>query len=323
MYIDKIKMLKIVIVIILLLVVAILLSKAPVASNPGNNDSGGGRGPRPTPILTQTTGQIEHVIFVAFENHGYNAVTSSGPYFKYLAQTYGVVTNFEDLKHAGFCSNTHSLPNYMAITSGTTLWNGQDKCGTDTASWETDNSNNIFNLAASAGLSWGSWAEGFNGSYNPASSSCGSGCIVRHIPTLFYSNNNNLKDYSDWETRYLKGNEVPPNFSFITPNGCDSAHDCKVSVSDNWLANTFNLPVLLQKSWASNTVFIIWFDESESEHTGYLVFVSPNSIGRQHTGVVNTYHLLTTMEWLLGLGNTGNNDNPAIYPPMKDLFGFG
>jgi hypothetical protein len=208
----------------------------------------------------------------------------------------------------------------MAITSGTALWNGQDKCGTDAASWGTDNSNNIFNLAANAGLSWGSWAEGFNGNYNPTTS-CGPGCITRHVPALFYPSNDNLKDYSDWDTRYLKGNEVPPSFSFITPNGCDSAHDCGVSVSDSWLKNTFNLPALLQKSWASNTVFIIWFDESESEPTGYLVFVSPQSIGKQHTGVVNPYHILTTMEWSLRLGNTGNNDNPVTYPPMTDLFG--
>ncbi len=257
-----------------------------------------------------------HVIFIAFENHGYNAVTSN-PYFDYLAQTYGVVTNYRDLKHAGFCSNTHSLPNYMAITSGSALWNGVDKCGTDSATWGTDGSNNIFTLVSSAGLTYGSWAE------NAPNGNCvsGSGCITRHVPALFYTIGNNLKDYSDWDSRILKGSDTPPSFSFITPNGCDSAHDCSVSSADTWLKNTFNLPALLQKPWASNSVFILWFDESESEPYGYLVFVCPSCQGTKHTAVSNNYNLMTTIEWALGTGNTGNNDNPTKYPPMTDLFG--
>ena len=266
-------------------------------------------------------GNISHVIFVAFENNGFNTVMNNGPYFNYLANNYGVVTDYKDLQHAEFCSKTVSLPNYMAITSGSSSWNGVDKCNTDSASWTTDNSKNIFSLVQSAGLGYGSWTEGFDGNYNPKESSCGPNCAVRHVPALFYSiPNDNLKDYSDWDTRYLKGNEIPPNFSFITPNLCNDAHDCDISIADNWLKNTFNLPTLLQKPWTQNSVFIIWFDESESESNGYLVFVSPLTQGRQHTATANPYNLITTIEWLLGLGNTGNNDDPSKYYPMTDLF---
>ena len=266
---------------------------------------------------------IRHVIFVAFENNGFNAVTGKGSYFNYLAKSYGVVTNYKDLINIGFCSeSTKSLPNYMAITSGSTSWNGDDKCGTDSASWTKDNSKNIFSLVQDAGLTYGSWAEGFDGNYNPTKTSCGSDCVVRHVPALFYSSpNNNLKDYTDWDARYLNGNEVPPNFSFITPNMCNDAHDCSISDADNWIKNTFNLPALLQKSWARNSVFIIWFDESENEPNGYLVFVSPLTKGKIHNTVANPYNLMTTIEWTLGLGNTGNNDDSSRYPPMTDLFG--
>ena len=264
---------------------------------------------------------ISHVIFVAFENKGFKA-TNNGNYFNYLANNYGVVTDYKDLLHAGFCSETKSLPNYMAITSGSSSWNGVDKCDIDSAIWKTDNSKNIFSLVQSAGLEYGSWAEGFNGNHDPKRSSCGSSCAVRHIPAFFYSNtNDNLTDYSDWDTRYLKGDETPPSFSFITPSMCNDAHDCGISIADNWLKNTFNLPALLQKPWARNSVFIIWFDESESEPNGYLVFVSPLTQGRRHTATVNPYNLMTTIEWLLGLGNTGNNDDPSRYYPMTDLFG--
>ena len=276
----------------------------------------------PTPSL-KISGptNISHVIFVAFENNGFNAVTSNGPYFNYLADNYGVVTDYKDLRHAEFCSKTLSLPNYMAITSGSSSWNGVDKCNTDSASWGTDNSKNVFSLVQSAGLTYGSWAEGFDGNYNSTRSSCGSSCAVRHVPALFYSSpNDNLKDYSDWDTRYLNGNEIPPSLSFITPNMCNDAHDCSISTADNWLKNTFNLPTLLQKPWAQNSVFIIWFDESESKPNGYLVFVSPSTQGRRHTATANPYNLLTTMEWILGLGHTENNDDPSRYPPMTDLF---
>lgn len=265
---------------------------------------------------------ISHVIFVAFENKGFTEVTDNGPYFNYLAGNYGTVTNYKDLKHEKFCPKTLSLPNYMAITSGSTSWNGVDKCNTDSAIWATDNSKNIFSLVQGAGLEYGSWAEGFNGNYNPKESSCGSSCVARHVPALFYSSpNDNLKDYSDWDNMYLKGNEIPPSFSFVTPNLCNDAHDCSVSVADDWLKNTFNLPALLQKPWAKNSVFIIWFDESESEPNGYLVFVSPLTQGRRHATTANPYNLMTTIEWSLGLGNTGNNDDPSRYYPMTDLFG--
>ncbi|MFI5414165.1 MAG: hypothetical protein ACHQ16_00610, partial [Candidatus Lutacidiplasmatales archaeon] len=34
------------------------------------------------------------------------------------------------------------------------------------------------------------------------------------------------------------------------------------------------------------------------------------------------YNLLTSTEWLLGLGHTGHNDNWSANSPMQDLFSF-
>lgn len=318
------KLLKTIIIVISVFVIVFLIFNYYISPPPNKNYTNYTDNITPGNITASnipwTTPKIDHVIIVAFENNGFNAVTGDGPYFNFLANNYGVVSDYKDLLHDGICTSTKSLPNYMAITSGIDSWNGINKCGTDSANWVTDNSKNIFSLVSEAGMTYGSWAEGFDGNYNPTGSKCGPKCVVRHVPSLFYSTpNDNLKDYSDWDIRYLKGNDVPPNFSFVTPNLCNDAHDCKISTADNWLKNTFNLPTLLQKPWASNSVFIIWFDESERESTGYLVFVSRLTQGRQHTETANPYNLMTTIEWLLGLGNTGNNDDSSN-PPMTDLF---
>ncbi len=238
---------------------------------------------------------IERIIVVPFENHSYTNVISSGPYFKTLAQTYSRPTNNKEA-----CNP--SLPCYLALSCGST----EGKCGTDSMSGLPRNINNVFRLVQVAGLTYGSWAESNNAN--------------RHIPATFYTDTvNSVKNFSDFQANYINGNLIPPNFCFVTPSLCNDAHDCAVSVADNWLKNTFNLPALLQKPWAQNTCFLIWWDEGYGSPK-YVVFVSPISMGKTNTSSTSDYETLTTIEWLLGLGTCGNNDNPVTHPPMKDLF---
>ncbi|HEV2165740.1 MAG TPA: carboxypeptidase regulatory-like domain-containing protein, partial [Thermoplasmata archaeon] len=53
----------------------------------------------------------------------------------------------------------------------------------------------------------------------------------------------------------------------------------------------------------------------------YFTAVSPYTSGGHSFGNYSThYNLLSTVEWLLGLGGTGNNDSTSSFPPMKALF---
>lgn len=265
---------------------------------------------------------IQHVIVVAFENASYSTVISNGPYFANLGNNYSRPTN-------DFESCNPSLPNYLELTCGST----QNKCGTDSMSGMPMNINNLYRVLTNAGLSYENFAQGY--SYGGAGSDscggstiCGNNCGTpcHHVPGTFYTDSvPTIQPLTNWYANYLNGNNIPKNFTFISPDNCCNAHGCgtagcNITTADNWLKNTFNLPALMQKPWYTNgsTLFIIWFDEGEGG-SRYDVFVSPlTTPAKNHTGSTKTYQTLSTIEWLLGLPSTGNNDNPNN--AMTDLF---
>jgi len=58
----------------------------------------------------------------------------------------------------------------------------------------------------------------------------------------------------------------------------------------------------------------------------YLAIVSPFSVHLRFTGQSSQASIVTTVEWLFGLGklrNPGNYDAGGKFPPMKSLFSFG
>src|SRR5208283_5983823 len=57
-----------------------------------------------------------------------------------------------------------------------------------------------------------------------------------------------------------------PNFSFVTPNLCDDAHNCALSVADTWLKTNI-APLLTSTPFKEDGLLIITFDESGSDNT--------------------------------------------------------
>jgi phosphatidylinositol-3-phosphatase len=57
----------------------------------------------------------DHVVWIVMENHSYNQIIGSrdAPYITQLANRFGLATNFYAESHP-------SLPNYLAMTSGST-----------------------------------------------------------------------------------------------------------------------------------------------------------------------------------------------------------
>ncbi len=272
-----------------------------------------------TPV---TAPPIQHVVVIEFENQPLSNVLSNGPYFNYLYNTYGAATNYYAACHP-------SAPNYLAVTSGNT-W----QCGSDALNlYTTTNLGSLLenkNISQGGNLSWYGFMESMP---SPCYRSDSGEYVFRHNPFVYYADlvNTNLCTEHDvpldvWTNLVNSGNV--PNFSFISPNLLNDGHDTNVSHADNWL-NNFLSP-LLTTSWAQNTVFFIVFDESDFSvfngmfnggHT-YMVAVSPYSKGLSVTSDTTEYNILTTIEWLMNLGTTGNNDDPSKYPPMKGLFNF-
>src|SRR4051794_31877541 len=88
-----------------LLTVAAVVTRVP--SRPSASPSATSR--------AATSTAYTHVVWILMENHGYNQIVGSSavPYINSLISQYGSATNF-------FAEGSPSLPNYIAMTSGST-----------------------------------------------------------------------------------------------------------------------------------------------------------------------------------------------------------
>jgi uncharacterized repeat protein (TIGR02543 family) len=104
-----------------------------------------------------------------------------------------------------------------------------------------------------------------------------------------------------------------------------------VNCGDAWL-HSFLPPILNSTAaWVRSTLFLITYDEANLTDTrgiygttgGGIVYTAAvgDCATPHYTSATpySTFSLLTTTEWLLGLGRTGHHDNWSTYPPMKDM----
>jgi acid phosphatase len=258
---------------------------------------------------------IRHVVVVYFENAELGPVLQNGSYFRYLANHYSFAGQYYSIEH-------YSLPNYLATTSGTA-----------TNLFKIENTTQIGDLVRNANETWGSYFQSMPYACDPTSS--GSYDIF-HNPFMMYWDvvshpikcAQHVTNFTAWNSAVTLGKI--PNYAFIVPNNTADGHDTNVSVANAWLQGW--LPPLLNATFYSKTVFFLTFDEGTTNlginggqgggHV-YTVAVSPYAaFGHNSTTQYDNYNLLTTTEWLLGLGHTGHNDNWTSHTPMKDLFTF-
>jgi hypothetical protein len=295
------------------------------------------RGPPDTvPLVRNSTvlpTPIQHVIVIMDENEE-NSTTLAQPYQGYLARTYGYAANFWSVHH-------NSETDYVGATAGVT-----------NTHWNLTYPS-VANLLDAAGESWAEYEESMPrvcdvdpytmqaGLYNP-----------QHDPFVHFQYVSGSYGYcaqhelvfnsTSFEANLSAG--ILDNYTWITPNSCDDGHGTNATgmcptgpatdaIADTWLSQ-FIPHVISSPLWNSTAVFIL-YDEGISGSHGddrpygsggghiFSVVVSPYArIGYQSQIPYNTFSILTTTEWLLGLGRTGQNDSWAVHPPMYDLFQF-
>ena len=214
---------------------------------------------------TAAVAPFGHVLIVMEENTNYADVigSASAPYLNALANQYGLATQY-------YASSHPSIPNYFALTTGQTLTNDDSQ----TPLTFPVSVDNVVRELVAAGKTWKSYAEsipsvGYIG--GDATGPDGGTFYTRHVPLPF------MKDVQDSATQKL--NIVPftqlaadlaandlPDYSFITPNGCDDAHDCSLSVADTWLKNNID-PLIKSAAFQKDGLLIIVFDESGNDNT--------------------------------------------------------
>ena len=273
-------------------------------------------------VNAATSGMFGHISIVVEENTNYSSVTSSSmPYLAGLMTQYGLATQYY--------ANTHpSIGNYEMLTTGQVLTNTD----TQTPSSFPVSADNVVRELVAAGKTWKAYAESLPsvGYLGGDTTSGGGQYYVRHVPVAYFTDvqnssaqQQNLVPFTQFATDLAAGNL--PNYSFITPNGCDDAHDCALSTADTWLKSNID-PLLKNSTFQKDGLLIVVFDESGNDNTnggGRVVcaLISPafSKLGYQSTTVYQHQSLLRlTLE---GLGVTVLPGASSSAPAMWEFFG--
>jgi len=249
----------------------------------------------PSPSPTPTT--QGSVFLIVMENRSYDQAMAGG-YTAQLARTYAVATNYHGVSHP-------SLPNYLAMTSGST-WGITDD------GYHKLPSTGLGAQLTQAGIPWRAYMEGMSGTcfaspypyalkHNPFSY-YGGACPSQVVPLTSFGGD-------------LNRGALPP-FVWITPGLCHDGHDCSTAVADRWLAQIVP-QILSTDAWKNNGLLVITWDEGEdsANHIATLV-VQPGAGHLTSDRSYNHYSLLATIEDRFGLARLGQAKDAT---PLNDL----
>ena len=256
------------------------------------------------------TSAKSHVVIILMENKEDRDVLGNpaAPYVNALARRYGLAGESFAITHP-------SLPNYLALTSGSTHGITSDctSCAVDAT--------NIVDQLTSAGISWKAYLEDVPG---PCFTGATAGNYAkRHNPFIYYDDVarnrarcSHLVGFGALSADLRAGSL--PTFVWITPNVCDDMHDCGVATGDAFLART--VPLLLRELGPHGFLILTW-DEGATNagccgavaaggHIATIV-AGPDVIpGRRDHVAVDHYGVLATIERALGLPLIGAAADP-------------
>jgi phospholipase C len=240
-----------------------------------------------------------HVFVIVMENHTPEEALS-GRFMASLAAAYRTADDYHAVTHP-------SLPNYLAITSGST-WGVTDD------SYHALPKHDLGTQLTDAGVTWKAYME----SLDPAA-----GCIDSPVP--YDPGHNPFAFY---------GGQCPPNvvpltslagdlggdtpmFTWITPDRCHDTHDCEIAAGDEWLRGQVG-EIMASAAWKKDGVLFVTYDEDDEsgDNRVLMVVASPGMTHKTSQRRYDHYSLLATIEDLLGVGRLGEAKKAR---PMTDL----
>jgi len=252
--------------------------------------------PRLCGLRAKAPARYAHVIWIVLENKSPAAMLDSGqaPFLGDTARACGVATSYWAVAHP-------SLPNYIALTSGSTQ--GVRGDGPPTAHRLAARS--LFEQVGS----WKTYAESMpraclrHDSYPYA---------VRHDPAAYYTRLRGQLCRRDVPMGDLRRGAFVrdlatrrlPRFSLLVPNLCNDAHDCSVATADAWLGRVISRIAQSRVYSAGRTAIFVTWDESDDfggPNRVALVAIAPSirpgtRVGRR----LDHYALLRATEGMLG-----------------------
>jgi hypothetical protein len=255
---------------------------------------------RPSPVARVPGGPPAHVAVIVMENEEYGGVigSSDAPYLNGLARRSALALQMYGARHP-------SLPNYLALTGGSTF--GVTSDCTDC----TVRASSLVDQLDQAHESWRAYMEDLP---HPCFTGAQAGEYAKkHDPFAYYVRvtESAARCRGIVPLTRLSADERSgslPRFLWITPNLCHDMHDCSVRTGDTFLSKL--LPPLLRALGPRGLLFVTW-DEGVSDDGccrlasgGHIPTVVAGGLARGGARLrtpVDHYSVLQTIEDLLGL----------------------
>lgn len=192
----------------------------------------------------------DHIIFLWLENKEFNTIigNDSALFINSLVKKGTLFTNSYAITHP-------SYPNYIDFFAGAPNGVTDDAC----INSSTLATPNLYTILKDAGKSFAWYSEDL-----PATGSkvcIYNNYVAKHNPTTAFANvpGSANKRFADFPTDY---NHLE-NVVGISPNLVNDMHDGTIKQADTWLKK--HLAPLIHWCTTHNSIFVIYFDESESE----------------------------------------------------------
>jgi phospholipase C len=247
--------------------------------------------------------RFDKVMIVVLENANYKDALAQ-PFLGQLAKGGALLSEY-------YAEARPSLPNYIAITAGTTA-------GLTSNAPVSLGLRHIGDLLDAKGKTWRVYAEGYPGRCFLGERS---GFYVRkHVSFLSFENVQRDASRcakiveasaltSDVASRHL------PDYSLYIPDEKNDGHDTGPVFADRWLARVFG-PLLNNQTFMKGLLLVVTFDEADGNDRTNHVFtaLAGESVlsGSVSKTAYNHYSLLRTIEDGFRLGTLGQNDASAF-----------
>ena len=253
-----------------------------------------------SPVVRIPGGPPAHIAVIVMENEEFSAIIGNhdAPFINRLAARSALAGQMYAISHP-------SLPNYLALTGGSTFGIASDctSCSVHASSLVTQ--------LQRAGISWRAYMEGIP---HPCFDGGGSGNYAKkHDPFMYYTPISsdpgacaNVVGFDRLATDERSGSL--PRFVWITPDLCHDMHDCDTATGDRFLASA--VPALLAALGHDGLLILTW-DEGSSDdgccgmaRGGHIVTILAGSgarLGARMTRATDHYSVLQTIEDLLDL----------------------
>ncbi len=278
-------------------------------------------------LSTVTPGRNTFVVIILMENRDYGDVIgnlTAAPYLNYLANAYGLATNYHEISFNG------SLPNYLGLIAGGpyTPASSCNRPPTNCNGFPSIRNATLIDLMETAGLTWTAYMEDMPSNcytYNYAK------YAPRHDPFVYLAKViNDTSECAKVEpagyhasrlVAALNSPAIATNLMWLTPNLCNDMHDCTTKVGDTYLSGL--IPQILESTLfrTRNAALFVTWDEGRFT-TRIPAIWAGSAIKNIYTTNVtlNHYSFLNTLELLWDLPSLTNNDLTAS--PMTSFFGI-